>query len=221
MATIYTTAKDNLPARARFELYPTNRGLIRAALALVAPPGPIGSILDVGAGDGRWGLGAAERYAGQSPRPEVWGVELRDVPPPAGFDHWHQGDFTSWQPGRRFDLIVSNPPYGDRKRPPLCERIIRWAWELLATEGTMIMLLRLALTAGVGRFRKLWRTHHPVAVLSVARRPSFYGNGTNATDYGIYVWHKLASGQPAGRPNCWQGGQVYHTKEKEGDNAPA
>jgi len=191
MTTIYVTDKDTLPKRSDADLYETEHTLIQAAMEVFAPAKAF-HVLDIGAGDGRWGAYAKQYTDCRS----LVGVERRDVPPPSkDFYLWYnQTDFLEFNtsPLLSFDFIVSNPPYY------IAEPIIKHAWTMLADRGTMIMLLRLSFQAGVKRYKSFWNKYPPTTVGVLARRPSFYGGGTNATDYGLFHWIK---GQ--GTPGQW------------------
>lgn len=209
MTTIFVRdVGQSLPPRRRAEFYPTEPDLVRAALAAITPPADVCHILDVGAGDGRWGREAKRRY----PAAHLTGVELRPLAVPPEFDTWHIGDVTGWQSEQHFDLIIGNPPYGDGYKPSLAERIIRHSWTLLAPGGTLAFLLRLSFQAGVERSRGLWCDLPPVEVLVCSRRPSFYGGGTNGTDYGVYVWRKDDFGQPMGQSGAWMTRLLLHER---------
>ena len=198
MTTVYVSNKDNLPERHQNDLYVTEKNLIRAAYFDFVTTA-VNRCLDIGAGDGRWG----EVLLETQPMAEITGVELEDVPVNDAFDFWYsKTDFMKWAASRRnedgeYDLIVSNPPYY------IAEPIIRSAWELLTPGGTMIMLLRLAFQASIGRYEGLWNDLYPKEVSVCSRRPSFYGGGTNGTDYGIFVWEKDDWGNPVGAPRLW------------------
>lgn len=186
MTTIYVTKNTTLPERKDFDLYPTEQSLIEAVFATM----PLRKkkqvqVLDIGAGDGRWGLTAGKSIGVPS---SLWGVDLRDVPAPQGYAAWYnQTDFLTWEPGTRFDVIVSNPPYY------IAEECVRKAWDLLADDGQMYFLLRLAFAEGVGRYNGLYKSM-PLSMLGVlSRRPSFYGGKTNGTAYGVFVWDKSRS----------------------------
>lgn len=200
MTTIYVTDKTKLPARAAFDHYATEPDLIRAALT-ISPLFGTNSILDIAAGDGRWGI-EAQRQTGAA---HLVGVDVRPLPAPPGFNEWYTADFLEWEPAQQFDLIVSNPPYY------LAEKIIRRAWEMLTYYGEMIMLLRLAFQAGVNRSNGLWQDCPLKAVGVCARRPSFYDNGTNGTDYGIFYWQK---GPGQGKPGRWDTVLISHERER-------
>lgn len=217
MTTIYVKEDTELPDRKPYDLYETERTLIRAALKQFAPTG-VNTILDVGAGDGRWGNLAYTFYKMvYGAETTVYGVELRNVAKPKHFAAWaSETDYLEWDgptPGY-FDLIVGNPPYGPRiKGRPQAEHFVRHSWDLLAPKGTMMFLLRLNMMAGVDRHDHLWNTHPPVRVGVCSRRPSFYGGGTNATEYGVYVWKKSLSGSQYGRPGKWQVELILHERE--------
>lgn len=200
MTTIYITNKTNLPDRRTFDHYPTELTLVKAALAQFAPP-IARSILDIGAGDGRWGI-EAQRLTGAA---QLTGVDIRTLPKPGEFTEWYTTDFLKWQSAGCYDLIVSNPPYY------LAESIIRRAWGMLADGGTMIMLLRLAFQAGVSRYTGLWCDCPLTAVGVCSRRPSFYGNGTNGTDYGVFHWIK-----GEGTPGRWETILINHERNRKG-----
>ena len=204
MTTIYLRKDTNLPERHINDVYRTEINLIRAALTRYAPSWTR-TVLDIGAGDGRWGQIAREMTEARF----VAGVEIEDQPCPEGFNDWHcPQDFLTWKTGRRFHLICGNPPYY------CAEQIIRRAWDMLEENGRMIMLLRLAFQAGVDRYHGLWKDL-PLAELAVcSRRPSFYGGGTNGTDYAIFFWAKTEYGDPAGTPRRWPTTLLYHERDK-------
>lgn len=199
MTSIYIREGTALPERRNADYYPTEHNLIKAALAEFCPSQGIFSILDIGAGDGRWGLAAKELH----PDAALFGVDKRKLPRPPRFDIWRTADYLTWRNDKTFDLILSNPPYH------IAEPIIRRAWEQLAPGGRMIMLLRLSFQAGVGRAAGLWRDIPPVAVGVCSRRPSFYGRKTSGTDYGVYQWGKTSYGDSVAsllypRPGQWR-----------------
>jgi len=70
-----------------------------------------------------------------------------------------------------------NPPYSE-------------AWEFVIgcthLARVTIALLRLGYLASMAR--KAWLQRHPPSVYVLSRRPSFTGGGTDATDYGWFVW---------------------------------
>ena len=200
MTTVYVSDKDKLPERHKNDLYVTEKNLIRAAYEEFVTE-YVNRCLDVGAGDGRWGNVLLEYQPGA----ELTGVEIEDVPVNDAFDFWHTNtDYLEWAEDSRnndddggYDLIVSNPPYY------IAEPILRASWEILVPGGQMIFLLRLAFQASQGRYHGLWNDLYPKEVAVCSRRPSFYGGGTNGTDYGIFVWEKDDWGNPVGASRMW------------------
>jgi hypothetical protein len=197
MTTIYVGDKTELPERHENDKYVTEKNLIRAALEMQIDLQQVMpfSILDIGAGDGRWGTIAQEMTGAQY----LAGVEIEDVTPPTNYDYWYHGDFLTWEPEDwGFDLIVSNPPYF------IAEEIIRKAWTMLNPGGSIVMLLRLSFMAGIKRYNGLWKEIWPHMVAVCSRRPSFYGGGTNGTDYGVFYWEKdTTDDDPIGVPQAW------------------
>lgn len=210
MTTIYINKNTTLPERIPFEHYATERTLIRAALFDYGPlKAPL--ILDPGAGDGRWGAIAREFY----PRAIIDGVEIRDLPMPAGFNGWHQWDFLDFCSSIPYDLILGNPPYGPKVGGvSMAECFIRHAWKMLAPGGTMIFLLRLAFQAGAARYEGLWTSHPLYRLVVVSCRPSFYGNGTNGTEYGLFIWRKRLDGSSMGNARKWPTELLIHKRER-------
>lgn len=213
MTTIYITRGTELPERIPFEHYATERALIRATLESHRPLKVPQSILDPGAGDGRWGQVAREFY----PRAIIDGVEIRDLPMPTGFDGWwQQRDFLTLNRSWRYDLIIGNPPYGPKRGGvSMAECFIRHAWKMLAPGGTMMFLLRLAFQAGAARYEGLWMTHPLYKLVVLSCRPSFYGGGTNGTDYGLFIWRKCLHGEPDGEPRRWPTELLTYERDEE------
>jgi len=206
MTTIFVSDKDKLPERHKNDLYITEKTLIDAAMKWASPVFAQ-SVLDIGAGDGRWG-DAAARYTGAK---TVIGVELEYKETPPGFSDWYSAtDYLTWaSPIPAYDFIVSNPPYY------IAEKIIRKAWKELANGGTMIMLFPLQFQSSMGRYNGLWSTIYPYKVGVLSRRPSFYGGKTSGTDYALYQWVKAVDGKPHGRPRSWITELVTYERENK------
>jgi hypothetical protein len=129
---------------------------------------------------------------------EVWplaritGVELRPASIPTGYSFWHPGDFPTWarekiEQGRTYDLVIGNPPYGKG----LAEEFVRAGLDLLPYGGRLMYLLRMSFNEGMKRRDGLFTEFPMVACYSLARRPSFTGDGkSNATHYGLFLWEK-------------------------------
>lgn len=92
------------------------------------------------------------------------------------------------------DWIVGNPPYRDAE-----EHVLH---ALKIARVGVALLLRLNFLSGQGRYFRLW-ANGPVPLHSVhvlAARPSFTGGGTDAIDYGFFVWTRWPPGVVPGPP---------------------
>ena len=87
-------------------------------------------------------------------------------------------DFFKWS--NTVDLIITNPPFS------LAQEFIDHA---TANATTVFMLLRLNFLGSIKRY-EWWSNNKPKAIYVLSKRPSFTGNGTDATDYGWFVWDK-------------------------------
>ncbi|GMA64734.1 DNA methyltransferase [Alicyclobacillus fastidiosus] len=80
--------------------------------------------------------------------------------------------------GERFDFVITNPPFS------LAQEFVE---KSLTLANCVIMLLRLNFLAS-GKRKEFWEKHPPTAIHVLTKRPSFTGNGTDATDYAWFVW---------------------------------
>lgn len=203
MPSIYVDQLGILPQRADFDLYPTQRALIRSAVPHVfepifgwrfrfPPEDRVFRILDVGAGDGRWGEEAKNYFCRIYSHVELTGVEIRDVSKPYSYDHWYSNtDALEWKaPQTKFNLSIANPPFN------ISERLLR---KCHAISHQVCFLLPRDFGGGGNRFLNLHREMPPYQECPSARRPSFTGdNGTGGTVYSMWHW---VAGQ--GTPNEW------------------
>lgn len=79
---------------------------------------------------------------------------------------------------RRFDVCITNPPYTQADA---------FVAEAMARAHVVAMLLRLNWLAGARH--AAWLQRHPPDVYVLPDRPSFDGQGTDATDYAWLAWH--------------------------------
>lgn len=87
-------------------------------------------------------------------------------------------DFLKIAPCEGIDLIVTNPPYS------LAEEFVRHA--LRFRGAVVVMLLRVNFLGS--KKRAAWLREHTPSIYVSPRRPSFTGNGTDATEYAWFVW---------------------------------
>ncbi len=206
MPVVYT-ARTDLPQRIDKDFYPTESTLVWAAIARYGRRDAV-SILDIGAGDGRWGIEATNHAA--QPLCLI-GVDIRPLPQPTPYTFWLCLDYKlpinlALMPVREFDLIVSNPPFS-------CAEAIIWnAWSQLAPGGRMVFLLPLDFMCGAARYKRLWRDLPPVEVAPIARRVDFYGR-SNPNLHAIYVWDKGGDGECLGMAGQWMTRPILHQRE--------
>jgi len=140
---------------------------------------------------------------------------------------------------RQFDYVVGNPPYGPAVRSvkkvqaifdthgwgvvpegmsslTTAEIFIRQSWDLLRPHGKIIFLLESQFASSMDRYYGLFRTHAPIRQWVCSRRPSFYGRGTNATEFSIFVWKKDETGANVGSSRAWPVQLFMYEREKLG-----
>jgi len=89
------------------------------------------------------------------------------------------GDFFGLGHDDQFDWVVGNPPYKDATYH------IEHACAL-ARVG-VAFVLRLNILGSIKR-QEFWRKYPPAEVHVLTPRPSFTGGGSDATEYGFFVW---------------------------------
>lgn len=107
-------------------------------------------------------------------RPVAGVVEVCEIAEPYNID------FLTYQPKRRMDFVVTNPPFS------LAQEFIERSLELA---NCVIMLLPLGFHGSEGR-HEWWTRHEPTAQFTLSRRPSFGLNkdGKWGTDSETYAW---------------------------------
>jgi hypothetical protein len=158
--------------------------------------------LDAGCGSGAIGSVVAAEGV---PAGMVYGYELNselaDKASLAGLVV-ETGDFLQapLQEWEDIQVIISNPPYS------LAMEFLKKSLEIVKPNmGTVAMILRLPFLATQGRAQ--FHKDNPSDIYILPRRPSFTGKGTDATDYGWFVWGP-------GRGNHWS---ILELPEDESD----
>lgn len=113
--------------------------------------------------------------------PDADGLHLCDEMRMGDFDRISE-DLTEWDA----DIVLGNPPYTDA---------IEHVRAGLRIAPRVAFLLRLNLLGSIRR-AQFWVETPLAAVHVLTRRPSFTGGGTDATDYGFFVWDKAHQGPP-------------------------
>jgi hypothetical protein len=90
-----------------------------------------------------------------------------------------EADFLTWlpPPRLRFRVCLGNPPFS---------MALPFAKKCRDLADITILLLRLNWLASAER--AAWLQRNPPSVFVLPNRPSFTGNGTDATDYGWIAW---------------------------------
>lgn len=140
-------------------------------------------IVDAGAGTGA----IASRVVHHFPHLEVIGVEKQHELVQEGRARGMYGvefveaDYEKWQSERASpDIVIMNPPYSR------AIEFIRRALSTVRRDGVVAALLRVGFTGGA--LRAEFHAKHPSKLRVLDRRPSFTGGGTDASEYGWFVW---------------------------------
>lgn len=158
------------------DFFPTPAWCVDWLLRTVDLPG--GSWLEPSAGDG-----AIIRAVNRRRQDVTWGaIELRadmkDALAGSGATYIRIGDFTkTLHSGEPFDVVIGNPPYADAAAH-LAAALLR---------GRVVAFLLRLNFLGSQKRRDFWR-RHPADVYVLSERPSFDGDGTDATEYAWFVW---------------------------------
>lgn len=169
----------------KYDFYITPRPVIPYALELVTDNLAGGYVVDAGAGDGRWGQAAKDKWKGL----DLLGVELREEAIRAPrFGGWITVDFTKLRLAEKADAVIGNPPFNQARG------FIHSALLNVKCDGWVVYLLPLSLLAT----QRMWKNVYalplcrPKHVRILSRRISFegYGGDTNMSEYAIYVWQR-------------------------------
>jgi hypothetical protein len=173
----------------------TNRGSIRQETDFYATPEwcvqklmnnlpPLDRVLDPAAGNGAILEAIRTRYPDVNQRGFEIVAEMarKDTEFIATRDALGPGDWNA--PA----YIIMNPPFRD------AQKFVERSLLEVGHNGTVCALLRLNWLAG--QSRREFHRQNPADVYVLARRPSFTGGGTDATEYAWFVWG-------ANRGNRW------------------
>lgn len=168
--------------RDRRDFFATPAWCVRAILAHI----PSGDVLDPCAGDGS--ILATVNY--EHPDGRQNGYELDPVRASVARERGlgiETRDALAVEAWRSADVILMNPPFR------LAEEFVRRALAEARSNTWVVALLRLNWLAGMKRAK--FHRDHPSNVYVLPRRPSFTGKGTDACDYGWFVWRRYSGGQ--------------------------
>ena len=97
-------------------------------------------------------------------------------------------DFLKVEPKQKFDLIITNPPFG------IAQEIIEHSFNFVNNSGYIVILQRLNFLGSKKRFA-FWEKNKPYQIYVHHKRMSFTENGaTDSIEYAHFVWKKGFSG---------------------------
>ncbi len=177
-------ARKRKSQRRKGDFYETPAWVVDAIVGQL-PVGGEAVILDAGAGNGA----IAARLAEINPKAEIVGIEKNaELVAKARARNVFNAEFVeadflkgsgTWTIAAP-DVVIMNPPFSR------AFEFIARARELVKRGGTVAALLRINTLAG--RARAEFHKKSPADVHVLAKRPSFTGGGTDATEYGWFVW---------------------------------
>ena len=104
-------------------------------------------------------------------------------------------DFLTWEPDKRYDWIITNPPYDPKLLMPFIEKSLS-----IANKG-VAMFLKITFLEGIKRYDFFKSNKMLKNVLVFSNRQPVYKNGintgtSNAICYAWYIWRKDYKGLP-------------------------
>ncbi len=187
-----TIIKENGGERRENDFYETPLAFAATVMYNIpCYPGLVKTVLDPGAGNGVWG---------KALRPWNYNAHITgiDIQPKSDlavdkriYNTWIECDFQTIQIDQRFDLIMGNPPF------KLVHEFVDKSLELLAPQGQLVFLMRLAMLESQKRY-KTWWTHSPLKKVMVSpKRISFTGDGkSDDTAYAVFIWQDGYDAKP-------------------------
>jgi len=183
MAVIIT----DTPRRAN-DFYPTPHGLCERSLTILPSDFIPDTIVDAGAGSGRWGLFAKEKYNNSI----LVGIDLVKRERHPSYDRWLTADYLELNDTENeIDLIIGNPPYCFAE-----EFVIK---SIFNSRYYVLFLLKLDFLTTEKRRIGLWNEFPPKEVWICSRRPGFntpINRNTDSNSYAIYLWENGYYGEP-------------------------
>ena len=166
----------------RLDDFPTPNDVIDQCLNRVVRPS-YRLVLEPAAGDGRICKKLKEKMSSSI----VHSIEIQEKNREnllSICDQTTIGSFLDQKELEKYDLIITNPPYS------MAEEYVHKSLQHLESYGQLVLLLRLGFLESQGRWQRLWNIvgNRPTKIFVLSKRPSFTGNGTDATAYAWFVW---------------------------------
>ena len=163
----------------------------------------------------------------------IYAVDIQNAPKdliPRGANYAVERDFlkpTKLIDENRYDLAIGNPPFalvpeGKKRGVMVADKHAERALGLLARGGVLAFVLKMSFYAAKKKRRKFLEEHPPACIYDLQPRPSFTGGGTDATEYGLFIWRKGWIGETIIRHGIWRedpsnsGGGAPETEEAAG-----
>lgn len=159
--------------RRKNDAYYTPDALAKALVKRLPSPGLFGRAIEPSCGAGAFLAAYRKRW----PSSWAYGIDVED--------HGQKvvADYLTWRPERKPTVVFGNPPYRH------AEAFVRHSLDLVHPGGTVAFLLRMGFLASRRRY-PMHRSTPPKRITILVERPSFTGGGTDACDYGWFVWEE-------------------------------
>ena len=93
-----------------------------------------------------------------------------------------------------FDAIVTNPPFSITQE--ILEHILSLREKAFNKNHLYVIILQRLGFLGSQKRHDFWNKYPPDAVWAVSKRPSFTGCGTDAHEYGWFIWGDIKNAPP-------------------------
>lgn len=176
--------------RVENDFYATNPEAVKMLLKVY--PFKARSILEPCVGQGHIACAINDFFTDKK---EITGIDLVD----RGYSNTIVGDFLTFQTTKRYEGIISNPPYS------LAMEFVEKGMELLTENGQMAMFLKIQFLEGIKR-KELFEKYPPKYIYVFRSRMATWNNG-NPTDekgkrwattmcHAWFIWEKGSKSEP-------------------------
>ena len=93
-----------------------------------------------------------------------------------------------------FDTIITNPPFSNTQE--ILEHLLNLRANSLYKSSNYIIILQRLGFLGSQKRHEFWNKYPPDAVWALSKRPPFTGNGTDAHEYGWFIWGNIKNAPP-------------------------
>lgn len=138
------------------------------------------AILEPSAGTGAFVMAAARVFPGATIHANELNRDRAGALSRAGAHAVSIGPFEQCEIGL-YDIILGNPPFA------LAQEHITRALGMLRHGGVLAFLLKIGFL-GSSKRADFWRKHPARYLIPITPRPSFTGGGSDANEYGVFVW---------------------------------